>query len=282
MIKTEYHISINQDGVSAIDWLAKPMSKEGLSRGAIKNIMQKGCVWIEAQDTQQQRYTQRLRRAKKILKKADILHCYYDEKVLKMQPPAALLISDEGDYSIWNKPAGMLSQGSKWGDHCTIYRWAEKHLQPKRPAFIVHRLDRAASGLIILAHKKQVASRFANMFQQQQIKKYYRVSVKGDFSIKLSNNQQSLTIKNKLDGKIAISHFHFCTYNADEDISQLKASIETGRKHQIRKHLSALGFPVIGDRLYGLDQSNKEDLQLTAIQLSFICPITQQYKVYKN
>jgi tRNA pseudouridine32 synthase/23S rRNA pseudouridine746 synthase len=298
MIKTEYHITIDQEKLTAIEWLANVMIKEKLSRNAIKEIMQKGCVWIETKDTQGQLYTQRLRRAKKVLKKGDTLHCYYDEKVLNTQPPTATLISDEGSYSIWNKPARMLSQGSKWGDHCTIYRWAEKHLQPERPAFIVHRLDRAASGLIILAHKKQVASQFSEMFQQRVIKKHYHVNVKGNFAKVLPKDKNQLIVNNELDGKSAISKFSLVHYNVDDDISQLDVAIETGRKHQIRKHLLSLAYPVIGDRLYGstlygdVDTPNKakqegniettdEALQLIATMLSFKCPITQQQKIYK-
>ncbi len=305
MKQTEYHISIEQDEKTAIDWLANAMIKENLSqslphplsRNALKDIMQKGCVWIETQDAQGQRFTQRLRRAKKVLKKDDMLHCYYDEKVLNTQPPIATLISDEGAYSIWNKPAGMLSQGSKWGDHCTIYRWAEKHLQPERAAFIVHRLDRAASGLIILAHKKQVASQFSVMFQQRLIKKHYHVHVKGDFSALLPKGKNQLTVNNELDGKSAISHFSLINYSENDDSSQLEVTIETGRKHQIRKHLMGLNYPVMGDRLYGvsphhisannnekkLESSPKkinEALQLLATTLSFECPISQQQKVY--
>jgi len=285
MTKTEYHINIEKDEITAVEWLANEMLKEKLSKNALKEIMQKGCVWIETKDAQGQLYTQRLRRAKKILKKGDTLHCYYDEKVLNTEPPTAILVSDEDGYSIWNKPAGMLSQGSKWGDHCTIYRWAEKHLQPERAAFIVHRLDRAASGLIILAHKKQVATQFSVLFQQRLIKKHYRVIVTGDFSKLLQKDNKKITVNNELDGKNAISHFSLLSYNAGDDTSQLEVAIETGRKHQIRKHLSQLGYPVMGDKLYGEPKDDSKtaqtELQLTATTLSFECPITQQKKDYK-
>ena len=285
MTKTEYHITIEKYELTAIEWLANTMIKENLSRNALKEIMQKGCVWLETKDAQNQRYTQRLRRAKKRLKQEDVLHCYYDERVLNTPASVATLVSDEGGYSVWNKPAGMLSQGSKWGDHCTIYRWAEKHLQPERPAFIVHRLDRAASGLIIIAHKKQVAAQFSNMFQQRLIKKHYRVSVTGDFSKLLTSDNKSLTVNNELDGKSAISHFNLLSYKSGDDTSHLEVVIETGRKHQIRKHLSQLGYPVMGDRLYGEGKNDSKspliELQLTATRLSFECPITLQKKDYK-
>ncbi len=281
-IKAQYHIPISENAKTAVDWLA---DASGLSRQTIKRAMQKGCVWLEKAKGGQT-HIQRLRRAKKLLSEGDVLHCYYDEKVLASEPPEAHLVADLGDYSIWDKPAGMLSQGSKWGDHCTLYRWAETHLKPERAAFIVHRLDRAASGLMILAHKKQVASSFAKMFQAQQMEKHYQVVVEGDFSTILGEDEEVKTISQELvDGnkmRSAVSHARFIRFDAQENVSLLDVSIETGRKHQIRKHLSGLGFPVVGDRLYGKTQNKpRKDLQLRAISLKFVCPVTEKKRKFK-
>ncbi len=285
-LKNEYHIEVYANALNALDLLS---GATALSRQKIKDAMQKGCVWIETQN-----YTQRLRRAKKSLKKGEILHCYYNQEILGMNPPEARLLSDEGSYSIWNKPSGMFSQGSKWGDHCTIYRWAEKHLQPQRPALLVHRLDRAASGLIILAHKKKTAAKFAKMFQEHKIEKHYQVWVKGDFSTVLTVSSAStaatrkpLIITEKIDGKEAESQISLLNVDNDsagKPLSRLNVEIKTGRKHQIRKHLAGLGFPVIGDRLYGYNDDNgdkeRENLQLKAVRLKFCCPETGKEKVF--
>ena len=272
--KKEFHITISSSDKTALDWLA---GESGFSRQKIKQCMQQGCVWREHQ--QKQGFIQRIRRAKKIVEAGDILHFYYDESVLSAEPKVAELVSDLGDYSIWNKPSGMFSQGSKWGDHCTIYRWAEKHLQPQRSAFVVHRLDRAASGLIILAHKKKVASQFSKMFEQRAIEKYYRVVVEGDFSSVLKGDEKVLTIKELIDEKGAVSHCELLSFDPDENTSLLHVQIETGRKHQIRKHLSGMGFPVVGDRLYGSGKYS-ENLQLMATSLSFKCPVTGEQKSF--
>lgn len=257
--KTEYHLHIEQDNLTAVEHLASATS---LSRQYLKQCMQKGAVWLTRGQG-----TQRLRRAKKALRQGDELHFYYNPKVLEQAVTPAELLADEGDYSVWNKPYGMLSQGSKWGDHCTIYRWAEQHLTPERPAFIVHRLDRAASGLILLAHKKRVARQLADLFQQRQITKHYRVWVSGEF------DERNKSITTPLDNKPATSHFHVLKYNISQQRTLLNVCIETGRKHQIRRHLSSIGFPVIGDRLYG-DKNSQENLQLKAAYLSFTSPIT--------
>ncbi len=270
-MKNEYHIPVKTKDETAVELLA--MGINNLSRQKIKQAMQKGCVWLETKDTKGKPFIQRLRRAKKLLVEGDILHCYYDEEVLNTEPTPASLVSDEGDYSIWNKPPGMLSQGSKWGDHCTINRWAEKNLKPERPAFIVHRLDRAASGLILIAHKKSVAALFSKMFQQHEIEKHYLVTVIGDFGKIIESTGSSKTMNTDIDGKSAISHALLLHYDAEKHESILDVHIETGRKHQIRKHLSRMGFPVVGDRLYG-SKNHTRDLQLTALSLDFICPIT--------
>lgn len=274
--QNEYHIIVESNDKTAVELLA---NASGLSRQKIKQAMQKGCVWLE-----KEKYTQRLRRAKKLLEKGAVLHAYYKQVILDAIPPEAQLICDEGSYSIWDKPSGMLSQGSKWGDHCTIYRWAEKHLKPERSALIVHRLDRAASGLIILAHKKETAAQFSKMFQKHEIEKHYQVWVEGDFSPLISEEKSIKIITKKLDGKCAESHIRLLEVatikendRAGGKQSLLDVEIKTGRKHQIRKHLAGINYPVVGDRLYGSRQSDK-DLQLKAIFLRFNCPNTGELK----
>jgi len=271
-LKNEFHITVDESVVTAVDLLAK---HSGLSRQKIKQAMQKGCVWLE-----NDAYIQRLRRAKKALSQGQVLHCYYDEKILASSPPQARLVCDEGDYSIWDKPAGMLSQGTKWGDHWALYRWAEMHLKPERPAFIVHRLDRAASGLIIVAHKKKVAAQFATLFRKGGIEKYYAVTVAGNFSNVMVSSDALQTITTPLDGKAATTHVQFDDYDDVLEQSRLIVKIDTGRKHQIRKHLSGMGYPVVGDRLYGVTDDTDYDLQLRAKSLNFVCPVQSIEKNY--
>jgi len=241
-----------------------------LSKQQLKKIMQNGALWLENSHG-----INRVRRAKKIVHKNDVLHLYYDESIQLLTPPEAELISDEGDYSIWNKPAGMYSQGTKWGDHCSVYRWAEQNLLPQRQAFIVHRLDKAANGLIIIAHKKSIATQFSKMFEQREINKKYTAVVEG----LIDNLSLPFEIKNKLDDKIAISEIVSLTLNENKHQTKVDIKIKTGRKHQIRRHLSDMGFTIVGDRLYGAKETQL-DLQLSSVELEFICPLTSKQKKY--
>ncbi|MFW2372718.1 MAG: pseudouridine synthase family protein [Gammaproteobacteria bacterium] len=268
MLKFTQHTPVEAGDIHAIDLLSENTI---LSRVAIKQAMQKGAVWLTRNN-----HTQRLRRAKKLLKQGDELHLYYDEQVLAKTPPEPELIADEKAYSIWYKPYGMLCQGSKWGDHCTIQRWVEGHLQPQRSAFVVHRLDRAATGLIILAHEKKIAAAFSQMFSQRLLDKRYQIIVHGEFP----TGSEAVTVNDSIDGKSACSHFRRIAYDLVRDRSLLEVSIESGRKHQIRRHSAGMGFPVVGDRLYG-QSGDHEDLQLCAWQLAFDCPLSGEYRSYQ-
>lgn len=263
--KTEYHIDIDNDAENPVNALS---GETGLSKQKIKQAMQKGAVWLT-----DSKGTHRLRRQSKKLSSGSTLHFYYDSEVLDETVDDAILVSDESDYSVWYKPRGMLSQGSKWGDHCAINRWVEQHLQPQRPAFIIHRLDRFASGLILIAHKKKVAKLLADIFREKKITKKYKVIVHGKFPA------ETVTYNNDIDNKPAISHASLLQYDEEKNYSLLHVDIETGRKHQIRLHLSQAGFPVVGDRLLAADDGSS-DLQLTAYQLSFQGPIDGSEKIY--
>ena len=232
----------------------------------------------------------RLRRFKSKLKSGDQLTLNYDEAVLNGGCAAAVLVADEGSYSVWYKPAGMLCQGSRWGDHTTLYRWAEKHLVPERTAFIVHRIDRMASGLVVLAHSKKAAVHITNQFASRKVQKNYQVIVAGDLALSLPH-----IIDTDIDGKQAHTTINEKTLlqnpplalaNSEAEFSLLNISIETGKKHQIRRHLASIGYPVLGDRLYSTDSEaideshNAIDLQLVAVKIAFTAPGTEDIHSY--
>lgn len=264
----ELHLPIEEEGVSALALLAE---NSGLSRQRLKQAMQKGAVWLS-----RGKHTRHLRRAKKPLLPGDTVHLYYNPAVLDEVPPPPVLIADEGDYSIWYKPYGLRSQGTKWGDHCAINRWLELNNTPQRPAFIVHRLDRAATGLMIIAHSKAMAAAFSKMFRERAISKHYRVVVHGEFS----TSETATCLDGEIDGKPSLSYARRIAYDSESDRSLLEVDIETGRKHQIRRHLSEAGYPVVGDRRYGRE-GDVENLQLSAVALEFTCPITGEEMAYR-
>lgn len=266
-LKFELHIEVEKTA-KAVDLLlqycesGEISGKKHWSKQALKQVMNQGAVWLTVA-----KQTSRLRRASKTVEKGQVLHLYYDEKVLNTEVAQAQLIEDCVDYSVWFKPYGMLSQGSKWGDFTTITRFAEQYFEFKRMGFIVHRLDRATSGLILVAHSKKAARALSQMFESRQLDKRYLAKVYGKVLA-------DCTIETPIDDKPAVSHVVVKDYDKSNDISLLEIKIDTGRKHQIRRHLSSIEHSIIGDRLYG-NGDNSLDLQLMAYKLSFNCPIEQ-------
>lgn len=246
-----------------IDVLAQ---QTGLSKQQLKGALAKGCVWFKAKGKTQK--VTRVRRVKKEVTPGDEISIYYDEAVLNASLPEPKLIDDCHDFSVWYKPKGLLSQGSKWGDHSTIARWVEMHPLfngKQRQALVVHRLDRATDGLILLAHTHQAAKLLTEAFMGRKTTKIYQVGVWGAFP------ETEQTYSQPIEGRAAISHAKRLDYNPDKNISLLEVHIETGRKHQIRRHLSGAGFPIVGDRLHGDAKLNATlpalDMMLTAVFL---------------
>jgi len=267
--RIETHVLVESMGATPVDLL---QSATGLSKQRIKRAMTNGAVWLTRGNN-----TRRLRRVKRALHIGDEVHLYYDARILAEMPEEPRLIADVGGYSVWCKPYGLLSQGSKWGDHCTLVRWAEHHLLPERPAFTVHRLDRAANGLILVAHSKRMAAALSALFQERVVEKRYRAVASGDFS----SQPNPLRVEHPIDAKAAVSEFSLHSVSTDGRQSLVDVRIETGRKHQIRRHLAELGHPVIGDRLYGAGADDGVDLQLTAYLLAFHCPVSNQLVEYR-
>jgi tRNA pseudouridine32 synthase/23S rRNA pseudouridine746 synthase len=248
-----------------------------LSKAQLKQAISKGALWLTPAKNKKQ--TQRLRRVKKKLSIGDELHFYYNSEVLATPIPQAQLIEDLIDYSVWYKPYGMLSQGSKWSDHCTIARFAQQNLPNERPAFIVHRLDRAATGLILIAHSKKSARALSAMFEHHQLEKHYHIIVHGDHS----KRPQPEIITIDVDGKGARSTFTCLAYDSLADRSLIKVKIDSGRKHQIRIHAACIGMPVVGDRLHGRANTDEQsNLQLCAVSLRFTCPLSSVNDQEKN
>ena len=246
---------------SCCDYLAEHTA---LSKSKLKDAMLKGAVWISRQGGKRRR----LRRASAALQAGDVLELYYDADLLRIVPPAAQCVDDLRRYSVWFKPAGLMAQGTEYGDHCALLRQVENHFQPRRPVFLVHRLDREAAGLMLIAHDGQAAARLSTLFRDNLIAKRYRVQVRGEVQ------QREGEIDLPLDGKAALSRYTRIDYDRASDVTTLEVSIATGRLHQIRRHFAMIGHGVMGDPRYGSDNKNRDGMQLTAVGLRFRCPFS--------
>ncbi|MCP5140877.1 MAG: RNA pseudouridine synthase [Gammaproteobacteria bacterium] len=220
--------------------------------------MNKGAVWLRKAGRKNEL---RLRRARTGLQAGDHIALYHDAALLALPPAAAVCVYTRREYSVWDKPAGVLAQGTRFGDHRALTRQVE---QAHGGAFPVHRLDREARGLMLVAHTPKAAALLSERFQSNRVDKRYRVEVLGVPA------EPAADIDAPLDDKAA--HSRYRLVERTERGAILSVEITTGRLHQIRRHLAGIGHPVLGDPRYGQDNSDPRGLQLVAEYLAFDCP----------
>lgn len=254
-----------EEAAPACDTLAR---LTGLPKSRIKDCMTKGGVWWFRPG----RSTSRLRRASTEVKPGERLEINYDPALLALVPAQPELIAKAKHYSVWNKPAGILSQGTRFADHCTLPRLAQALLKARNEPHPVHRLDREARGIMLLAHDGKAAAKLGELFRQGKVEKEYAAIVRG------IPDWTDIEVNEPLDGKECRSRFHVIQSDPASDMTLLTARIDTGRKHQIRRHLAGLGHPVMGDPRYGRSNARVQELQLVARSLAFTCPFTNAPK----
>ena len=246
------------DPLVLIDFLEKHSK---LSKSILKKVLNNGAVWVRLFKNSK---LTRNRRATYELNLESFVEFYFDPKLTNIEIPKAVELTKYKDWGIWYKPEGLLSQGTEFGDHCSILRQIEKS---KNKAWLVHRLDREAAGLMLFAYNKNAAAVFSTLWQKHEVRKFYKVEVVGILKV-------SGEINELLDGKVAKT-----TYTILETLTsstKLLVEIHTGRLHQIRRHFNMIGHPVMGDPKYGVGNKNNLGLKLMAYQLMFRDPFTKK------
>ena len=251
------------DPPGAADLLAKAT---GLSKGAVKDAMGKGAVQVERAS---RRGLHRLRRETATVRPGDLLEIHYDAALLAIVPPEPRLVRDAVRWSCWWKPAGVLSQGTPFGDHASLLRLVEK--ATGRATHPVHRLDREVEGLVLVAHDPAAAAALSELFRSGKVVKRYRAEVAGDVAADLGPGG---AVETPIEGKPARTLWSVAGRDAARGTTTLDVTIETGRQHQIRRHLESIGHPVIGDPRYGTGNKSREGLRLAALFLAFREPFS--------
>jgi tRNA pseudouridine32 synthase/23S rRNA pseudouridine746 synthase len=258
------------DPTTVCDFLA---TATGISKTKLKGAMHKGAAWLRRKGKKRAR----IRRATAPVNHGDTIELYYDAQLLALIPPQARCLMDRRHYSVWCKPAGLMTQGTMYGDHCSLLRQAELAFTPQRTVFPVHRLDREATGLVMVAHTKDAAAKLSALFSTGRITKHYRIEVLGT----LASLDTKGTISLPLDGRAAVTEFETDRYDAARNTTTADVRIVTGRLHQIRRHFAMIGFPVMGDPRYGMGNRNTDGLKLAAVALDFTCPFSGEFTVIR-
>ncbi len=180
------------------------------------------------------------------------------------------------------KPAGLLSMGSEREKEKTAYRILNTHLKAlmktrAQQIFIVHRLDRETSGLMMFARTESTQAALQRNWKSV-IKRYLAVvegapaESQGTLRDRLVESKSLMVRRVDDGGELAITHYRVLCAKADKSL--LECTLETGRRNQIRVQLAALGHPVIGDRKYGAKTDSARRLALHACELKFHHPVS--------
>jgi 23S rRNA pseudouridine1911/1915/1917 synthase len=202
------------------------------------------------------------------------------------------VLYEDASVVVVNKPAGLLTIATEKEKTRTAYAVLRAYLNArKRPEklFIVHRLDREASGLLVFAKTSESKEALQSQFKDHSAGRRYVAAVEGRvkqneivIQTYLAENAayRVYSTPNKKNGKLAVTHVKVLKRKSNTSFVEVR--LQTGRKHQIRVHLSEQGHPIIGDKVYGSRSNPIRRLALHGVQLEFKHPVSGEHLIFRS
>jgi len=202
------------------------------------------------------------------------------------------IVFEDEHLIVIDKAAGILSIATKNEKRNTAYSMLSdyvKRTDGSHKIFIVHRLDRETSGLMVFAKNEAIKNKLQENWNEAILEKIYVAVVEG----KVANNKGTI-VSYLYEDKIFRMHSsdnpkkglkavtHFSVLKSNKNYSLLNVNIETGRKNQIRVHMQEIGHSIVGDKKYGATESPIRRLGLHAQKLAFIHPATGEELVLET
>ena len=251
--------------VNCEDDLIKFLVGKGIAKNKIKSFVKLGFVYVNG----------------KRVSKLPSMVCNNDcvEIIKKNCFEQFDVLYEDNYYLIVNKENGLLTISSgKDNDEDTLYKRVRYYLNKKHEyAFIVNRIDKETSGIVVFAKNIELKNRLQVRWNDIVKSRKYIAVVSGKIikSGRIDNylyeDKMTFSHSTKIGGKRAITNYMPIQYNYK--YTMLDIQIETGRKNQIRVHLSEMGYPIVGDKKYGCKDNSLKRLCLHHYEISFINPI---------
>lgn len=239
-----------------------------LSKNSIKNLLTKKLVYVNNKCITKYDYLLNINDIVEIKNTNDIDIIYEDKNII-----------------VVNKPYGLLTVSTEKVKVKTLYHMVSeyvKRVNKNNKIFIVHRLDKDTSGLVMFAKSEKVKDLYQKSWNNIVNKRCYYAIVNGKMKnaegliesyLKENNNHIVYVTKNKNEGKLAITEYKVLKEKNNKTL--LDINIKTGRKNQIRVHMKENNTPIIGDIKYGIKEKSKR-MYLHAYKLELIDPITKK------
>jgi len=246
------------------------------SKTKIKKLITSGSIRLDGKV---------IKKAETIIKEGQGLeYTKYKDSTNKVKSPFNVVFEDDHFVAVI-KPAGVLTHGDTGKKNISLLKmlsdYVKEESRGKKRAFIIHRLDREVSGIILLAKSEEIMQQMKDNWQATE-KLYYALTegkpelTEGSIKswLKEGPHQKMMSVPESEDAKFAITHYRILENIGEHTLLEVK--LETGRKNQIRVHFSEMGCPIVGDRRYGADDTFVRQIRLHAFSLSFTHPITKE------
>ena len=232
-------------------------------------------------------------KAKRSLKESDIVEILDKTISRELTPPPKQkptnlnIIFEDEDILLVEKPAGLLSIATNKMEPDTLHSRCVDYVKSKAPSnwcFIVHRLDRETSGIMLLAYSKNNKEYLQEQFAERSVYRTYYALVEGQLPSKRGTEvewfleDKNLRVK-KVNPKTKMSKqaiTHWEVMKENQETSLVRIMIDTGRRHQIRMAMKSLETPVVGDSLHGAETDPMGRICLHASSLEFLHPRTDE------
>ncbi len=218
----------------------------------------------------------------------DVVTIHWEKGKTTLESPMLSIVYEDKHLLVVEKAAGLLSIGTQKEQKKTAYSMLSEYVKKQHPGnkiFVVHRLDRETSGLMLFAKSEEAQYLMQNNWRYAVNQRRYVAVVEG--KLETGDGTGKGTIKSYLweskalivyaspnpeDGDLAVTHYK--VVDSSDNYSLVELELETGRKNQIRVQMNSIGYPLVGDLKYGGHASKLKRLALHAHVLSFTHPIT--------
>ncbi len=249
---------------------------KGKSRNAIKSVLTRGQIYVDGQSITQHNHP---------LKPGQRVMTQDNKTAMSEQALVGIeIVYEDEDIIIIEKESGMLSIAGQNQFEVTAHNQLMGYVKrdhPKNRIYVVHRLDKDTSGIMLFAKNEQTKQALQENWKEKVLERTYTAVVEGEVkknqgTIKswLTESKTFKMYSSSFDngGKEAITHYK--KIRSNRNYTLLEVNLETGRKNQIRVHMEDLGHPIVGDKKYGAHGNPMKRLGLHATTLVLIHPTT--------